>query len=1819
MPVHHIDLRKREPEVSRYSLNQYANDIAVAFQGQRYILSGGSSGWTKTEDIEHSFTSYIGGLYKTNGIVFAIILARMLLFTEARFCWFEINDNGEDGRPKGRKGLEVLERPWPNCGTGELLARMEQDVSLGGNFYAVREGNRLRRLRPDWVTIVLTAPPAESTYSDVAGYWYHPGRSFTNAGEPGPGDEVYLPDECAHWSPLPDPDAQYRGMSWLTPVVREVMADKASMEHKLNFFTNGATLGAIISAKESLTNNQYKEWKANFEGVHSGAANAYKSLFLASPVDVSVLSANMQQLDFKVTTGAGETRLCAAGGVPPIIVGLSEGLASATYSNYGMARRKFGDHWAHPQWKSASQALSGLVDPPDGDVRLGVNTKGIAFLREDAKDLAEIEQIKASTLSTLIMAGYEPDSCVAAVEAEDLTLLKHSGLTSVQLVPPGTAEGSPEDVAAEEEYDVLLQEFRSRRPERGEIVRKFNPDQPRIPGGHLGGGRWTDGGIFTKIFKFGGKEVSVTAHTDGSSTLTIGGRSVRLTGRELAGPYGEGNSLRSMSFDAIDWDPGDASAIDRPILDESGKIVRRQNLVGIKKVAEPPDVHPNGDPEEETWDLTPLALLFPDDDGFMDWDNPVATMRQRDVERLTEQARGMEAKRVPTLAGEVDVYRDGGRVVVRPRGGEPQTLDRKSARALYRAINDLADDDERDPRPDGETEERVVQTNLGEVRVRMTGDNQRTVATFSDGTELVTGGTEYDTQWELWSALDAASGSVERAKLAGSDEIQRDRYDVRNPAGSVGGGRFRKLSDAIVALLRDAEGDEDPLEDLTQPQLKKAAEQLGLTEPRKRYTKAQLKVALLKHARGDEPDERPKAKPAAKKAVKKAAPAKKVAPPPRAGSDTPAPGRPGGKPSRAEGSDLLRDSSSSTALAESLQTDTPRSATGDVLMASIAERQGFDGQPAVVSDEELRDLIEQGYQPLFRGVANHGTAVEMESEFADQLRTGRAHYAGGAWGTGIYTSRQLHTARLYGPDPLRMALRPDARVAEWKDLAPEHRAFLDGLAPDDPAREVFSDQGRYAAARGYDALRITGSLEDEVLIFNRSALVVQGPAARKAATPRAKKPASAADFSGNYASRQAAIRGASGEPEVTPLEGGVTAASVDLLTYPDGTRVVRKDYGPRRGDAPSEFDHMRADHEELAALVLDAVGVPTAAVVRVDDTTIDMEFVDGVQGGRTGELKAPASVRGSETGRLLGLADAIMGLRDRAGGNWMRVGGDIVAIDNGNAFNGVGADTAAGGNPFTGYLMGRHEGDPWASSIELPEGVDIPALRRRLEALRPEFERLGYRRQHKDMLGRLAEIERRAKPSRRSDPESAARQRQADIDSAVVEARVIDAYQRLRGEHVGWVGLAGLRRDLGDVSREDLDRTLLKLVADGKIRLIPEENQKTITVADSDAALSLAGEPKHLIMALDPNDPLDRPLPRAPTPDPLSSLRTLDPEAARDALDLKKVPDLKALIRQANERDAGLPVSGRKRDLVDRLVGHLHPGGGEGAAAEADVTPELRREIEVENRIRAAYRAALVGRRERPEGAGPALVGLADIRDALSDLSRDEQDDAIDAIRRQDGVRVIPVHNTKGLTSREFDAALHIPRVDPGGAGQDMHAISIVDPSDRPLPAPRADLSVSRDERIRQLMATGMTRKQATEQIRQENASRSTEPDEDDIERADYDDHPGEPDDEMRARAQACLDDCDEDAEEPDDADYDMYRAAGADTNLGGERLHYWWTKGPGLARWVNSPHPWTALYTQLREHVGAARAKRMASAWFHEVFGIWSGERKGSNPVGPG
>jgi hypothetical protein len=393
------------------------------------------------EEIPNNFAGYAEHLKKANAVAFACLDVRRRLFSEARFTFRRLTDGrpgelfgGRDGRNPAYRGLALLANPWPGGTTRDLLTDAIDYADVGGNTFIVRRGGRLVFMRPDHVTIMIGSRfdddvQAGDLQAEVIGYIYHPGGR-----DSGRDPVTLLPEEVAHWRPIKDPLASYRGMSWLTPVIREISGDSATTNHKLKYFEQGATPNLAITLDASISIEDAREWIALYKQDHEGTLNAFKTLFLGGGSNIVPVGSDLKNIDFKAVQGAGETRIAAAAGVPPIIVGLSEGLASATYSNYGQARRAFADLTMRPLWGGFCAAIAPLINVPD-DAELWYDDRDISFLQEDVKDAADIIKSQASALQVLFNTGYEPDAIVDAVTSGDLRRLEgnHTGRTSVQL------------------------------------------------------------------------------------------------------------------------------------------------------------------------------------------------------------------------------------------------------------------------------------------------------------------------------------------------------------------------------------------------------------------------------------------------------------------------------------------------------------------------------------------------------------------------------------------------------------------------------------------------------------------------------------------------------------------------------------------------------------------------------------------------------------------------------------------------------------------------------------------------------------------------------------------------------------------------------------------------------------------------------------------------------------------------------------------------------------------------------------------------------------------------------------------------------------------------------------------------------------------------------------------------------------------------------------------------------------------------------------------------------------------------------------------
>jgi phage portal protein BeeE len=414
-------------------------------------------GWTGSgeEKLGTDYMSMIEQAYKASSPVFAVLRFRQLIFSEARFQWRQ-RRGGQPGDLFGTPELGLLEQPWPGGTTGDLLARMELTSSLAGNYYGTiaddegqlgrnaRGNRRIVHMRPDRVTIVVDSASGDPNALDarVVGFVYVPPPTGVREPEP----VTLLPSEVVHYAPMPDPAARFRGMSWLTPVVEEIRADKAATKHKGKFFTNGATPGMAIILGDTVSPEQFDTYVAKFKAAHQGADKAYKPLFLAGGADVRPLSADFRQMDFKALQGLSETRIAMAAGVHPTVVGMSEGLqgSSLNSGNFNAAARLVANTTMRPLWRNVCSSLQTLVTAPAG-AELWYDDRDIAFLREDGTDLATIRTSNAAALRSLVDGGFDPDAAVEYVQTNDLNRLKgkHSGLVPVQLRPPGVEEDRP--------------------------------------------------------------------------------------------------------------------------------------------------------------------------------------------------------------------------------------------------------------------------------------------------------------------------------------------------------------------------------------------------------------------------------------------------------------------------------------------------------------------------------------------------------------------------------------------------------------------------------------------------------------------------------------------------------------------------------------------------------------------------------------------------------------------------------------------------------------------------------------------------------------------------------------------------------------------------------------------------------------------------------------------------------------------------------------------------------------------------------------------------------------------------------------------------------------------------------------------------------------------------------------------------------------------------------------------------------------------------------------------------------------------------------
>lgn len=258
--------------------------------------------------------------------------------------------------------------------------------------------------------------------------------------------------------------------------------------------------------------------------------------------------------------------------------------------------------------------------------------------------------------------------------------------------------------------------------------------------------------------------------------------------------------------------------------------------------------------------------------------------------------------------------------------------------------------------------------------------------------------------------------------------------------------------------------------------------------------------------------------------------------------------------------------------------------------------------------------------------------------------------------------------------------------------------------------------------------------------------VVAAKKAAKKATAKKALPPIVSKYHGKVDGDLEAVARLSRQKPIHVRGLGGDIAKTELLEYRDGRLLVRKTYSTARAKGARDSLRENADAEQLGPLVLRALGVEAPTTFRTNATTVFMRHVPGKVGDQLVPWGSgvPRSIWDTADGRLLGLADVLMGHADRHPGNWiMTPAGRLAGVDHGYAFLYARLTT---GSEFAAVYIDPVAG-AWRASNDLSPG-DIATIRTRLTALRPDFERIGRPSWWRQMMQRLDEVGRRATGTR---------------------------------------------------------------------------------------------------------------------------------------------------------------------------------------------------------------------------------------------------------------------------------------------------------------------------------------------------------------------------------------------------------------------------------------------------------------------------------------
>jgi HK97 family phage portal protein len=373
------------------------------------------TGFAELPDVNYS--NYAKEGYEKNELVFACIREIATSASEAP-AMATIKKTDPVEYVETGQLADLLENPNNYQTRYELIESIITFLQITGNAYLYKERSTgglssIYCLRPDRIKIV----PNKYYEYEIDGKVYN------------------IPIEDVGHIKFPNPTDDHYGLSPLQPMARIVNLDLDATDFTRTFFRNAGVPSGLLKLKRKIANRDEADrirtaWRSQFQGIR----NWHRIAVLDDDASYEAMGSNIADMEIDAIRDLSESRICAALGVPPILVGAKVGLKTATYSNYAQAKESFWEETLLPLYRRIEDSLNRIILPELPGVQ---NTEKITFnfsdvraLQDDETDMWNRNLIKARIVKELVTAGYDP---AQSLNAAGLDEIDHLGIPPTSL------------------------------------------------------------------------------------------------------------------------------------------------------------------------------------------------------------------------------------------------------------------------------------------------------------------------------------------------------------------------------------------------------------------------------------------------------------------------------------------------------------------------------------------------------------------------------------------------------------------------------------------------------------------------------------------------------------------------------------------------------------------------------------------------------------------------------------------------------------------------------------------------------------------------------------------------------------------------------------------------------------------------------------------------------------------------------------------------------------------------------------------------------------------------------------------------------------------------------------------------------------------------------------------------------------------------------------------------------------------------------------------------------------------------------------------